>query len=519
MSRVRLIAVTSLSALLALGACSGDPLEPVDDWGKPTAGSSGWSDSEGKADGLSGNPGLPTSVDSANTSVWEVRNQWHDTSTVEASQAGLAWSANSGLNWDEKYRAWVDSLERIDCDDCFGDTFALTTPYGKTLPAPSLECAEMAMFMRVAFASWYGLPYFIEGRMDGQRVFFGHFGIRTFSGRWRNTPRYKSVYPDFSHLSDDVAAGLTAWPSSQKLRDRKLFGAFDDDQPQIGEDAHTGAYFDELFLNKRVGHFLMMHLVYFGSVNLADPANMYNLKPEASLPGDVVVKRYQQTGIGHTLLVKNRNDYPDADVDGELLPQFDLELASGSMPRRQPQWSSTTSSKSSVTADAAGGPEHGTFGGGMKRYRVARSVGGKWTNVVLPGDADNWVKSSNIDAMEGRTDEFEKMFVELSAEEKLEALLEGVEVERAWLRDHPSSCAARTRREETFEQIYELGHELDMTREEIDAEHRLFEDYVLAELVYNQSKTCCWNSTNRAMFDIIIAKALADEEAAGQCLQ
>jgi len=58
-----------------------------------------------------------------------------------------------------------------------------------------------------------------------------------------------------------------------------------------------------------------------------------------------------------------------------------------------------------------------------------------------------------------------------------------------------------------------------MSKAEIDGEHRILDDYVLAELVYDDSKTCCWNSTNREMYDVVMAKALADEEAAGQCIQ
>ena len=36
----------------------------------------------------------------------------------------------------------------------------------------------------------------------------------------------------------------------------------------------------------------------------------------------------------------------------------------------------------------------------------------------------------------------------------------------------------------------------------MDAQYRIFEDYVFAELEYTESKTCCWNSSNSAMFQI-----------------
>jgi len=515
----RAAALLALSALSALAACGSDEI-PLDEWGRPTLEPTGWSDGEEKSDNINGRKGLPTSVDSASTQVWAVTNQWADTNTTAAKAAGMAWPADSGMNWDEKYRAWVESLERVDCEDCWGDTFRMTTPYGKVLPSPSLECAEMAQFLRVTFASWYGLPYFVEGSIDGQRVFFGHFGVRTVNGRWKNTPNYKTAYPDYSNLASAIAGGTASWPSDAKLRARTLYGSFDDDQPQISADAHAGTYFDELFLNKRVGHFLMLHLVYFGSVNLADTANMYNIKPESTRPGDVLVKRYDYEGIGHTLIVKKRRDYPEATVDGETLPQFDLELASGSMPRRQPQWDSATSSKFSLTANAGGGKEHGLFGGGIKRWRIARSVQGQWTNVIMPDDVDIWVSSADLEAIEARPELFDKYFVELSAEEKLTALLQTVEAERAWLREHPSSCAARTRREEAFEEVYELAEtELELTRAQVDAEHRVLDDYVFAELDYMKSKTCCWNSTTRAMYDVIIAQATdaMTDEGTGEC--
>jgi hypothetical protein len=55
---------------------------------------------------------------------------------------------------------------------------------------------------------------------------------------------------------------------------------------------------------------------------------------------------------------------------------------------------------------------------------------------------------------------------------------------------------------------------------EIDRMHRKDEDYVLAELNYTKSKTCCWNSSTAAMYEIIMAEAnaeIAAAEAAGTC--
>ncbi len=44
---------------------------------------------------------------SADTEVWAVSRDWADVD----GEAGMAWGANSGLNWEQKYSAWVQSME------------------------------------------------------------------------------------------------------------------------------------------------------------------------------------------------------------------------------------------------------------------------------------------------------------------------------------------------------------------------------------------------------------------------
>src|SRR5262245_50339058 len=75
----------------------------------------------GKADNA-GVPGISVDYDSSETQVWAVRNQWEETNTEEAQKEGVAWPANSGLNWDQKYSKWVESLVKIP-SSTFGDTF------------------------------------------------------------------------------------------------------------------------------------------------------------------------------------------------------------------------------------------------------------------------------------------------------------------------------------------------------------------------------------------------------------
>ena len=136
-------------------------------------------ESDGKSDRINGAKGLPVSVDRSKSAVWEVHNFWADTDTVDAKKEGIVWSADSGLSWDEKYALWVKSLDEVDGFN-YSRTFTLTTPFGKSLPAPSIECAETSLFLRATFASWYHLPFFIEAKDgDGKRLYLGHFGFRT----------------------------------------------------------------------------------------------------------------------------------------------------------------------------------------------------------------------------------------------------------------------------------------------------------------------------------------------------
>lgn len=495
----------------------------IDENGKPVLGGTGWSEPAGKDDAIQGRRGLSTSVDEANTAVWPVDNAWSDTDTPAARKAGIAWGENSGLTWEEKYRAWIDSLERTDSEG-YGETFILKTPWGKELPAPALECAEVAIFLRVTFASWYHLPYFMEGvDRHGRRLYFGHFGIRTRDGRWGNMPSFRTRYPDYSDQARAFVDGEVDWPRDEKLAGLTIPGSFDDEQTMLkgddGEEKHAGAYFDEIFLNKRVGYFLRLHLVWFGSINLADSANTFNLKPDAVRPGDVLLERWQRTGIGHTLIVMRSRDLGSHEVDGEQLPQMEAELASGSMPRRQPKWDSAPASKRYFTMRETGGEGYAENGGGLKRWRQAVDIGGRWTNVVPDDSREAFINSTDLEAIAARPARFDAILTELGAEEKMQVILGVIEDKRAHLRSYPASCAARIGREEAFKDLYDVGAELDMTKEEVDREYRRFEDYVFAELVYNKSKTCCWNSSTPAMYDLAMEYNLnrVEDPDTGMC--
>ncbi len=457
-----------------------------------------------KEDAAVGRKGLPTSVDDSPTQVWAVRHAWADRTSSDAKAAGIAWPANSGLDWNEKFAAWVEGMGRIAGHDTYYETFELTTPWGRRLPAPSLECAETAIFLRVTFASWYGLPFFMEARDGaGKPLYFGHFGVRTDAGRYGKTPNYKTQYKDYSSRS---AADLErlGWPSDAALRERAIPGRAVDLQPALGADLHAGAYFDEVYLNKRVGYFMTLLLAYFGSVNLADAANAFHLQPEAIRAGDVLIERWQRQGIGHVLVLKHVEP-----IEGDRL---DAQLVSGSMPRRQPKWEDGASSKRTFTLEECGGrgetsdgDAYATLGGGVRRWRSAEAVAGRWTNVVPEADRSVWISDRDLEAVAARPERFESLLGEASPDEKRQVFLSLIDQAREHLRRYPASCSARTRREEAFAALYELNAQhFGVDAAQTDREHRQLEDYVFAELEYNQSKTCCWNSSTAAMYEIIM---------------
>ena len=502
--------VAAAGLILSLAACGTDAdaeggdefgvaVDGVDEFGKPTLDSTGWEEPAGKADAMQGRPGLPVSVDDSSTAVWEVENSWTDRDTAAARQAGLAWGEDSGLSWEEKFHVWVDNLPRIEREG-YGETFLLTTPYGVEVPSPSLECAEVAIFLRVAFASWHHLPFFMEAvDGNGQRVYFGHFGIRTADGRYGRMANFKTAYNDYSDMADAIRSGEASWPSDATLAGRGIPGASDDSQPMIGPNAKAGAYFDHVFLNKRVGYFLLMNLVYFGSINLADPVNTFHIAPESTRAGDTLLHRWQRQGIGHVMIVMEADRLGEGD---EL--QMEATVASGSMPRRQPLWESPASSKGQFTNRYAGGPEYVEFNGGLKRWRIAENINGRWTNVVSQDFGDDFISASERPRLAERPGQYETLLTEIAPEDRLDAMAAIVEQHREHLRLYPASCVARNNRENAFDELYAAGADMGLSREDIDAQYRLLEDYVFAALEYGESKTCCWNSSTSDMHQLVV---------------
>ena len=485
----------------SLGGCivQDDQAADEDNWGIPEGGFSN-GDPLGKADSI-GVPGPLVATNTSDTQVWNAKNKWEDKDTPAARAAGIAWDQNSGLNWDEKYAKWIESMPRQHSVDYF-DTFTLTTPWGKKVPAPKLECSEMAMFLRITFAAWYELPFYLTATdSQGTRVYFGHFGARTATSRYANTPLYARAYTDYSSMT--AAQVMQNWPKDAKLRARGLVPN-DDDEEMIAPGARAGAYFDEVHLNKRVGHFLILALDYFGSMNLADSRNMYNLKPEALREGDVLLERWQKNGIGHTLVVK--------EVKQLGAGQIEAQLASGSMPRRQPKWEDGTASKQYFTSDQTGGvgknyegDAYAKLGGGIKRFRVTKNINGRWTNTWMSADEASWVNDTDYNAVGARPKRFESLLGEQSPEQVRASLLQMIADARSHLAEYPGSCSARENREKAFAALYTVNQDkFGVSRAQTDKQNRKVDDYVFAELEYVKSKTCCWNSTTAGMYQIIM---------------
>ena len=498
-----------LSIVCSAAACAGgEPTDLDEEYGM--LGPLAPTPPPGKEDGPL-RRGLAVNTDTRRTQVWSAINRWEDRDTAAARAAGVAWGQDSGLDWDQKYALWVQSMPRITGVSGY-PTFEITTPWGKTLESPALECAELSIFLRISFAAWYGLPFFMEAiDSSGTRVYFGHNGVRTASGRYASTPEYAVLYRDHSAMSP--AEYQERWPEDSLLRSRALAGGTDE-QPMLGEGATTGTYLDEIHLNKRAGHFIMLALNYLGSANLADASNAYNIVPEAVRAGDSLVERWQRVGIGHTLVVK------DVTVLGE--GSLDAALVSGSMPRRQGKWESGVVSKQYFTTQSTGGEgsnvegdEYARLGGGLKRWRVTKNIDGFWTNTWMAADEAHWIDSTDYPRIAARPARFEQLLGQIAPEDARDGLLASIADARTHLGNFPASCAARERRERAFAELYDLmAREFSMARAEVDRRWRSEEDYVFAELEYTRSRTCCWNSTTSAMHDIVMELAAAERAAA-----
>lgn len=505
-----------LGATALLAGCGGEvgDEEPIEE--DPTVDGDLWSAGEaeeppeiGKADAVLAERAVPKTADTSSTAVWEVKRQW--SAKVDKDYEPY-FKRSDNLTWSQAYEKFVAGLVKIDGAN-YGKTFEITTPWGKKIPSAVLECSEQAIFLRVSFAAWFNLPFFMEA-IDGSRVrvYAGHFGFRTREGRYRNFNEFKTLYKDHS-----ATATASNWPKDTKLRTKKLSGS-DDQQVYPTDGATFGTFMDEMHANKRVGHFLVLLLDFFGSVNLADPANTFHVKADKIRVGDTLLERWQRAGIGHTLVVKK--------LEKLNTGKFTVELASGSMPRRQAVWESPVTSREYFTNDLMGGVgtnseniPYAKLGGGLRRWRTAVIFNNSWVNTV-PGDSTgDWINSTDLAAISARPARFAEILDVPNPADRRRELVVALEANRVYQREHPASCSNREKRETLIEALIDLELEEDRwsSREEHEATYRSFEDYVFPKMKYDQSKTCCWNTTTAKMGDIVLRYNYAQQQATQQC--
>ena len=399
-------AVIGLGAAALFIGCSAAPLDdavPANIGAARELGARGGLQGKSKVDGLE-MVGLPVDGDYATSTVWQVTNAWEDTDTPAAREAGLAWPANSGLNWDQKYARWLASLPQIphlNSDQQHREdwkTVEITTPCGKKLPAPVLDCADVALALRASFAAWYGLPFVFVAFDQQQPVYFGHFGIRTDRGIWNRMPQFATQYDDFSSMPPEVYE--TNWPRDERLR--QLGVQPGDEQPMLDPPTlRTGAYLDEIHLNKRAAHMIRLLMIYTGSWHFADDMNTFNVTAEGLQPGEVMIHRYDAHTAGHTAVVVRVEEDPDVDpTDGGNIHASTID---GNLPPWQPLWGDPIGARRTLRSVAGGGAEYVEFNGGLKRFRVAKPIQNRWVNTLMTGDEVFWIRSDDIDRMRPAT--------------------------------------------------------------------------------------------------------------------
>ena len=468
----------------------------------------------GKEDSV-GVPSLPVDGDYSATQAWTVSNQWEDTDTADAQAAGIAWAANSGLNWDQKFAAWVGSLQQIPNLDGSFTTVTISTPFGKSVPGPKLDCADLAILLRMSFSAWYHLPFYLVGYDGGTPVFFGHFGVRTSAGKWSRSSSWATAYSDYSNESP-AQYGAT-WPQDTSLRTSGISSG--DDLPNLGPGARLGAFLDEIHLNKRAARLIMFTQAYLGSHNMVDGRNTYNLVPEALRTGDVLMFARAPTVDGHTTVVTRVTQ-----LGGGLMQ---AEAIYGNDPPAQPEWQDPGETRSLFTTPEAGGPDLNTayggntpyshLNGGLKRFRVAKVHDGMWMNTWMNADEASWINDTDYDAIAARVAKFGELLGNPDPNAERDQLLGVIQEKRTYLASHPSSCAARTDREQAFGQLYTLmAANFNMDQVAVDTQYRTIDDYVFAPLAYASSRTCCWDHTTSAMYQII--EQYETSQAQGGCV-
>lgn len=458
-------------------------------------------------------------VKTTDAEVWKVTNTW----AGKTAEAGEGWAANSGLTWEEKYQKWMSHFDIVEGRTT--KTVRITTPQGKKLDAAVLECADQGIFFRYVFAAWNKLPFYLTGWVNGKTVYMGHFGVVDKNGDpVSGFTRYRTRYQDFESSWRDGQP----WPKDTALRGRDA-GYPDShegiwvDEKLLPEGARFGTYLDELLLNKRAGHLLAILVAYYGSGNLADGANTFQLAGNALKGGDLLIERWQRDGIGHTVPVIRVEPNQDGTVQAWGVQ--------GYMPARQAELLEPPRYHALFKNPYCGGPgetwdtpptPYVKLGGGLRRWRSPINRDGRWSNDVPVADRANYIEDTNLTALNERFANWDNVLRTGTPEEAFGIAKDNLEAARTKLTLKPASCSSRSLRETSWNQLIAAGAAIGKSEADIRSENKELADYVFAELIYNQSKTCCWLTPGPEQYETIMGyaqKEQNDAQAAGTCKQ
>jgi hypothetical protein len=412
-----------------------------------------WNIEEGSADLYT--TGMPDPGDN----VWNVEHAWED-------------RAPNGMTYDELYADWLSNIQH----NSNGREISYTD--GTVVPAPSLECADTALFLRFLFASEYKLPMFVRGWYEGGWNYWGHFG-------WLSARGNRMV--DYSGHPLNAARGSYA-----PLQNRNRYLP-DNLQAYPSQGSTIGEYLDAVLTNKRFGFFYQDLAVMIYSGSIVDDYNTYYIRPDAIRGGDLQMHRYDSTGgIGHTITIQNI----ERSATGRLLQVDVIQSYMPTLPWIVNGYSELTS----YTPDPA-------TNGGLRRWRRPELRSGRWYMA-----ADEEVSQWESDVA-NNPDTFQALF-NMSAEDEVSTMLETIDIRRRALFDNPNSCRRREEREEAFNNLYELyistpelyqslGFSSEPTLEqvklEVDRLHRTVDDFIWARMTYEGSWVCHWNPSDTAV--------------------
>jgi len=383
--------------------------------------------SEGEVEG---DKGRAASLRDPGATVWEVEHAWTD-----------------AYSEDETYEAHYETWLSYNVSDEFNEVMILLNDR-VPIYAPELECADTAMFLRFLYAQQHGLPMAFRSHSG----YFGHFGHIRSNGSRDTFERF---------------------PRDEQLGTNDL---------AIGTET-----FDE-HLPNRFAQFLLVLVRSTFSGNVAEDWNTYYIGAEAVRGGDLIVRRYDADGTGHTITLQN------VERDGEGLASS-VDTIESSMPT--PPF---ISQDDSVLMTLEPTPE---FGGGLRRWRRPEiTIRGGVRTIEMVVDPAAFVEAREA----AEADDF---MATMSPPAIRDQVLRGIEGARRDLFSSPSSCSRRVERERFFGVMYDLFEANEALRasvgltdsnptrrqvvDAVDLQYRYIDDFIWARLDYDRSRTCHWN--------------------------